>query len=138
VLNNGQPIKDAETWWNQRRPEILEDFRNNMYGRIPENTPKVTWEITVTDTNAAGGLAIKKTVIGHIDNSRYPAANPSAVKCQRPGADDCGRCGRSGRLRRTARRHARDGAGAATRQFFVSTSRYRLGLRDDGSWPDPE
>jgi len=37
----------------------------------------VTWEVTATDTNAAGGLAIKKTVVGHIDNSRYPAANPS-------------------------------------------------------------
>jgi len=77
VLKNGQPVKDAGTWWNQRRPEILEDFRAEMYGRIPENTPKVTWEVTATTTNAAGGTAIKKIVVGHIDNSRYPAANPS-------------------------------------------------------------
>ena len=76
VLKNGQPVKDAGTWWNQRRPEILEDFRAEMYGRIPENAPKVTWEVTATDTNAAGGAAIKKIVVGHIDNSRYPAANP--------------------------------------------------------------
>jgi hypothetical protein len=76
VLKNGQPVKDADTWWNQRRPEILEDFRAEMYGRIPENTPKVTWEVTST-TNAAGGAAIKKTVVGQIDNLRYPAANPS-------------------------------------------------------------
>jgi hypothetical protein len=77
VLKNGQPVKDAKTLWNQRRPEILEDFRAEMYGRIPENTPKVTWEVTATDTNAAGGTAIKKIVVGHIDNSRYPAASPS-------------------------------------------------------------
>jgi len=77
VLKNGQPVKDAATWWNQRRPEILEDFRAEMYGRIPEDTPKVTWEVTATDTNAAGGTAIMKTVVGHVDNSRYPAANPS-------------------------------------------------------------
>ena len=76
VLKNGQPVKDADTWWHQRRPEILENFRAEMYGRIPESTPKVTWEVTATDTNAAGGTAIKKTVVGHIDNSRYPAANP--------------------------------------------------------------
>ena len=47
-----------------------------MYGRIPENTPNVTWEVTGTNTNAAGGTAIRKDVVGHIDNSRYPAANP--------------------------------------------------------------
>jgi (4-O-methyl)-D-glucuronate---lignin esterase len=76
-LKNGQPVKDADTWWNQRRPEILEDFRAEMYGRFPENTPKVTWEVTSTETNSAGGLAIKKSIVGHIDNSRYPAANPS-------------------------------------------------------------
>jgi hypothetical protein len=77
LLKNGQPVKDADTWRNQRRPEILEDFRSEMYGRIPADTPKVTWEVTATDTSAAGGLAIRKTVVGHIDNSRYPQATPS-------------------------------------------------------------
>src|SRR5476649_1534174 len=67
VLKNGQPVKDADTWWNQRRPEILEDFRAEMYGRIPENTPKVTWQVTDIETGAAGGTAIRKTVVGHID-----------------------------------------------------------------------
>jgi hypothetical protein len=77
VLKNGQRVTDAQTWWNQRRPEILEDFRSQMYGRIPEDTPKVTWEVTLVDAHAAGGLAIKKTVVGHLDNSRYPSADPS-------------------------------------------------------------
>ena len=40
-------------------------------------TPKVTWQVTATNRTAAGGKAIKKTVVGHIDNSRYPSANPS-------------------------------------------------------------
>jgi len=77
LLKNGQPVKDADTWWKKRRPEILEDFRREVYGRIPENTPKVSWQVTSTDPKAAGGLAIKKTVVGHIDNSRYTAATPS-------------------------------------------------------------
>jgi hypothetical protein len=76
-LKNGQPVTDAQTWWNQRRPELLEDFRREMYGRTPTDTPAITWEVTGTDANAAGGAAIKKIVIGHIDNSRYPAAHPS-------------------------------------------------------------
>jgi hypothetical protein len=77
LLKNGQPVKDADTWWNRRRPEILEDFRAKMYGRIPTNTPKITWEVTRTNASAAGGSAIKKTVVGHIDNSRYSGASPS-------------------------------------------------------------
>ena len=76
ILKNGQPVNDADTWWNQRRPEILEDFRREMYGRIPANTPKVTWEVTATEPSAAGGLAIKKTIVGHIDNSRIPQRIP--------------------------------------------------------------
>jgi hypothetical protein len=77
VLKNGQSVKDADTWWQKRRPEILNDFLTEMYGRIPENMPKVTWEVTATDANAAKGVAIMKTVVGHIDNSRYPSAKPS-------------------------------------------------------------
>jgi len=77
VLKNGQPVKDADTWWKQRRPELLKDFATEMYGKIPENTPKITWEVTATDANAAKGAAIMKVVVGHIDNTRYPAAKPS-------------------------------------------------------------
>ena len=77
LLKDGTPVKDSDTWWNKRRPEILEDFSSQMYGRIPQDTPKITWEVKATDPAAAGGLAVEKIVIGHIDNSRYPKANPS-------------------------------------------------------------
>jgi hypothetical protein len=77
ILKDGKPVTDAMTWWNQRRPEIWEDFQREMYGRIPAQTPAIAWSVAATDTAAAGGLAIKKTIVGHIDNSRYPAANPS-------------------------------------------------------------
>jgi hypothetical protein len=32
LLRNGQPVKDAEAWWTQRRPEILNDFLTEVYG----------------------------------------------------------------------------------------------------------
>lgn len=73
TLKNGQPVKDAATWWQQRRPEILADFLAEVYGRIPADTPKITWEVTAS-TQPDG--ARTKTVVGHIDNSRYPAATP--------------------------------------------------------------
>src|ERR1039458_1933857 len=34
VLKNGKKVKDAKTWWNKRRPEIVEDFDREIYGRI--------------------------------------------------------------------------------------------------------
>lgn len=77
LLKNGKRVTDAATWWNQRRPEILEDLQREMYGRIPDGIPAVMWEVTSTDRTALGGLAVKKAIIGHIDNSRYPAASPS-------------------------------------------------------------
>jgi hypothetical protein len=77
IRKNGQRVTDAQTWWEQRRPEILSDFSTEMYGRIPSDTPAIAWEVTTTDFNADDGKAVLKAVVGHIDNSRYPKANPS-------------------------------------------------------------
>jgi (4-O-methyl)-D-glucuronate---lignin esterase len=74
VLNNGQPVKDAATWWKVRRGEIFEEFAREVYGRIPPNTPKVTWEVTKTDDD---GKVKTKTITGHIDNARFPALSPT-------------------------------------------------------------
>src|SRR5690348_18324564 len=45
VLKNGKRVTTAEEWWNQRRPEIVEDFDGEVYGRVPKDAPKVTWEV---------------------------------------------------------------------------------------------
>jgi hypothetical protein len=39
VLKNGVRVTTPEMWWNKRRPEIVEDFDREIYGRVPENTP---------------------------------------------------------------------------------------------------
>jgi hypothetical protein len=72
VLNNGKPVKTAKVWWNQRRPEIVEDFDREIYGRMPRNTPKVTWEVvsTTREMNDDAPVVTKK-LIGHVDNSSY-------------------------------------------------------------------
>ena len=74
VLNNGQPVKDAATRRNQRRPEIFEEFARDVYGRIPANTPKITWAVTNTQND---GRVKTKTIVGTIDNSSYPALSPT-------------------------------------------------------------
>src|SRR5262245_6987331 len=34
-LKNGKRVTSAKVWWNQRRPEIMEDFDREIYGRVP-------------------------------------------------------------------------------------------------------
>src|SRR5215472_7633755 len=46
TLKNGKKVTTARMWWKQRRPEIVEDFEREVYGRVPKNVPKVTWTIT--------------------------------------------------------------------------------------------
>jgi hypothetical protein len=70
VMKDGTRVNDARTWWEKRRPEILNDFLTEIYGRIPEHTPKVTWEVTHTDASAAHGTAVRKTIVGHIGDSK--------------------------------------------------------------------
>ena len=69
VLANGQPVRDAATWTNRRRREILDLYVNEIYGRIPENTPKVSWSITETDPAARDGAAIRRRVVGQMGPS---------------------------------------------------------------------
>ena len=35
VLANGKPVRDAKSWYEKRRPEIVRLFEENEYGRSP-------------------------------------------------------------------------------------------------------
>jgi hypothetical protein len=73
-LKNGKPVTTADVWWKQRRPEIVEDFNREVYGPEPAKTPGVRWEVTKTERETKDGQpTIVKTLIGHVDNSSYPA-----------------------------------------------------------------
>ena len=72
TLKNGKKVTTKTEWWNQRRPEIVEDFEREVLGRIPRNVPKITWEVTKTVEAKVGGRSvIGKQIIGHVDNSSY-------------------------------------------------------------------
>src|SRR6266480_4077739 len=73
VLKNDKKVTTAKTWWNKRRPEIVEDFDREIYGRVPKNSPKVKWEITSTTNEKNGDVpVVTKKLVGHVDNSSYP------------------------------------------------------------------
>ena len=73
TLKNGEKVTTAEQWWNKRRPEIVEDFDREVYGRVPKDVPKVTWEVTGTTEEKVGDVAVvTKRLVGHVDNAKCP------------------------------------------------------------------
>ncbi len=73
VLKNGKPVTTAKMWWDKRRPEIVEDFDREVYGRVPKNTPKVNWDVVSTTKEMNGEVPIiTRKLVGHVDNSEYP------------------------------------------------------------------
>jgi hypothetical protein len=72
-LANGQPVKDAKTWNEQRRPELIKYYQSEIYGRIPATAPKVTWQVVSNDNNALGGIAVMKQLAGHMGSPDGPA-----------------------------------------------------------------
>ena len=73
TLKDGRRVTTAAVWWNQRRNEIVEDFEREVYGRIPANTPRVSWQVTETARASVGTYpVVRKQVVGHVDNSSYP------------------------------------------------------------------
>jgi len=73
TLKNGKKVTTADMWWNQRRPEIVEDFEREVVGRVPKNVPKVTWTVTNTVKATVGSHpVIGKELVGKVDNSSYP------------------------------------------------------------------
>jgi len=90
VMNDGTRVTTAAQW-TKRRAEIKELFDREVYGRVPRNMPAVKWEVVSTDKGLpmGGGLGaglggaapqpisdipvITKQLVGHVDNSSYPA-----------------------------------------------------------------
>ena len=73
LLKNGKRVTSAKVWWTKRRPEIVEDFDREILGRVPANTPKVTWEVVSTTPEKVGDVpVVTRRLAGHVDNSAYP------------------------------------------------------------------
>ena len=74
VCKDGTKVFTPDHWWNKRRPEIVEDFDREVYGRVPRDVPKVMWEVTGTTEEKVGDVpVVTKKLLGHVDNSRCPA-----------------------------------------------------------------
>jgi hypothetical protein len=72
TLNDGRKVTTAAAWWNQRRPEIVELFEREVYGRVPARVPRVAWTVTDTTRGTSGTNAVvSRQLVGRVDNSSY-------------------------------------------------------------------
>jgi hypothetical protein len=73
-MNDGSFITTKELWWKQRRPEIMKDVKEQVWGVVPPDSilPPVSWTVTSADGGEPGNEYIEKTITGNIGISRYP------------------------------------------------------------------
>ena len=62
VCKDGSRVKNAGTWFAKRRPEILEAYRAEIFGRSPDAGTNVTFNVWETSAYALGGAAVRKQI----------------------------------------------------------------------------
>jgi (4-O-methyl)-D-glucuronate---lignin esterase len=82
TTKDGSPVRTAEDWWTRRRPEILRDVRDNLYGHIPnpDRWPAISWSVGPVSTGTANGFDYQQRVVtGTIDTSSHPEVRNAPV-----------------------------------------------------------
>src|SRR5260370_27558022 len=74
VLANGKSVRNAKTWYQKRRPEIVRLFEENQYGRSPGRPAGMSFEVFDKGTPALDGKAVRRQV------TVYFSANKSGPK----------------------------------------------------------
>ncbi len=59
----GLSIASSVQWEEIRRQEILDLFRDHVYGRVPEEDVKVDYRVLREDREALDGKAVEKEVV---------------------------------------------------------------------------
>ena len=58
----GRKVKNVRIWQKKRRPELLNFFTENMYGKVPGELKISNWKVVEESDNAIKGKAIRKQV----------------------------------------------------------------------------
>lgn len=79
--NSGMAINTPEQWWDVRRPEILSDLQQYLYGKIPNDSilPAIKWNVQITLAGRGSGAYVQKVITGTLDVSRYPTVRDKPV-----------------------------------------------------------
>ena len=69
-LNNGKPVKNEKTWDQKRRPEILQMFETQQFGRAPGRPAEESFEVFDKGTPALNGKALRKQVTIYLSKDK--------------------------------------------------------------------
>ena len=89
-LDNGKPVRDAKTWNEKRRPEIVALFETQQYGIVPGRPADESFEVVDKGTPAFNGKAIRRQVTIHLSkDASWPEIHlvvylPAAAKKPAP------------------------------------------------------
>jgi hypothetical protein len=76
VTASGQKVTTADQWWKVRRPEIARIFETQVYGRVPDDVPAISWRVAETIEQEIGGIpAITRKMVGRAENKAAPGIN---------------------------------------------------------------
>ena len=74
VLRDGTPVTKSAQWWKLRRPQIVEDFAREVYGRVPATVPEMMWTVISTEHKLyAGHPAVVRELRGRVTNPLEPS-----------------------------------------------------------------
>lgn len=86
---DGSPVKTSSDWYQKRRPQILEAFKEDEYGRAPGRPDRMTFDVFDKGTPAFGDQTLRKQITvyftgdtagPHMDILLYlPAHHPGPV-----------------------------------------------------------
>lgn len=71
VCQDGAPVEHAATWREKRRPEILELFREQVYGHSPSLEAEPRYEVAAIKPMSLGGRAVRKMVRVHFGHPKW-------------------------------------------------------------------
>ena len=63
TMQDGTKVKSASDWVEKRRPEVLELFREHVYGHSPKRPRGLKFKVIQNDTSALEGQAIRREVL---------------------------------------------------------------------------
>ena len=70
TLLSGKPVRDARTWFDKRRPEIVKLFEENQFGRAPGRPAGLSFDVFDKGTPAFEGKATRRQVTVYFDKDK--------------------------------------------------------------------
>jgi (4-O-methyl)-D-glucuronate---lignin esterase len=69
-LTDGKPVRDAKTWSQKRRPEIVRLFEENQFGRSPGRPANMSFDVFDKGTPALDGKALRRQVTVYFSSDK--------------------------------------------------------------------